>query len=458
MEAGSIGGLTSILVLVLLKIALTTGYSALINASKSALRERAENGHSGAKRAARLGEDASALLALHQYLSILLTILISGAVFLTFLPYAEILLTDMGIEDDTMAILIGLAVIVPVLSTFLLIFGERVPIGTVIGRAEPIAITMSRPMQALLQIFLPFIYFNLRISTGIARVLGGSGVTHLITEEEIKTIVDAGSEEGVLEDEEKEMIYSIIRFGDTVAREVMLPRIDIVALDINSSMEEALDLIIARGHSRIPVFRDNIDNIEGVLYAKDLLEIWRSGEKIPSLEGILREPHFVPESKRASDLLIEMQNRKIHMVFVVDEYGGTAGLVTLEDLVEEIVGEIQDEYDTNEEALLQQIDDSMYIFSARIDLDHLNHLLDVSIPTEESDTLGGYIFSHLGRVPVVGDEIHAYDLVITVQSVTGRRIRKVKVRRTQRVQTGEVPAVVEDTKSNSNENLAASET
>jgi putative hemolysin len=458
-EAGSIGGLISILILISFKITLTTGYSALINASKAALRERAENGDSGASRAVRLGEDASSLLALHQYLSILLTIIISGAVFLTFLPVVETFIKDIGVEDETTATVIGLAVIVPLLSAFLLIFGERVPIGTVIGRAEPIAIAMSRPMQALLKIFSPLIFFNLRLSKGIARLLGGSGVTHLITEEEIKTIVDAGSEEGILEDEEKEMIYSIMRFGDTVAREVMLPRIDIVALDISSTMEAALDLIIARGHSRIPVFRDNIDNIEGVLYAKDLLEVWRSGEEIASLEGILREPHFVPESKRASDLLIELQNRKIHMVFVVDEYGGTAGLVTLEDLVEEIVGEIQDEYDTNEEALLQQIDESMYIFSARIDLDHLNHLLDVSIPTEESDTLGGYIFSHLGRVPVVGDEIHAHDLVITVQSVTGRRIRKVKVHRTPGVQTGEMPeAVEENAKPSSNENLAPSET
>lgn len=454
MEDGSLRGLIVILILVGFKMLLTTAYSALINASKSTLRERSDS-HSSARRALRLGEDASSLLALHQYVSILLTVTIAGAVVVSFLPDIETWLADIGIRNTTMLQIVSFLIVMPALSAFLLIFGERVPIGTVMGRAENVAIFMSGFMSALLRIFSPFIYLMLRTSKSIARLLGGTGVTHLITEEEIKTMVDAGSEEGILEDEEKEMIYSVMRFGDTVAREVMLPRIDIVALDINSSLDQALDLIIAHGHSRIPAYRDNIDNIEGVLYAKDLLEVWRSGEQLDSLERLLREPHFVPESKRASDLLIELQNRKIHLVFVVDEYGGTAGLVTLEDLVEEIIGEIQDEYDTNEETLLNQVDDNTYIFSARIDLDHLNHLLDVAIPTTESDTLGGYIFSELGRVPVVGDELITNELHITVQSVTGRRIRKVKVNRISKPQAGEAPVVTEEA---GNQNLEPSET
>lgn len=438
MESSSILGLTLTLVLVILKILLTVGYSALVNASKSSLRERSDAGDRTARYALRMGENAKALLALHQYLAILLTTFITAMVVLTLVPPLRAVLLDLGLMAWP-ALALSLVLVMPLLSAFLLIFAERVPIGIVMGRAEPVAIVAARPMYALLRLFGPFIFLNLRISKNVAQLLGGSGVTHLVTEEEIKTIVDAGSEEGILEDEEKEMIYSIMRFGDTVAREVMLPRIDIVALDIDSTLDEALSLIIARGHSRIPVYHDNIDNIEGILYAKDLLEVWRSGEELESLEGLLREPHFIPESKKASDLLIEMQNRKIHMVFVVDEYGGTAGLVTLEDLVEEIVGEIQDEYDFHEERLWSQIDDNTYVFSARIDLDDLNHLLNTSIPTDESDTLGGYIFTVLGRVPVVGDQVTTNDLEITVQSVTGRRIRKVKVQRLPRPETGEFP-------------------
>jgi CBS domain containing-hemolysin-like protein len=438
LDASSIRGLIVIIALFVLNILLTTGYSALINVSKTRLRERSEEGDRGARRALHLGENSKDLLALHQFVSILLTVFIAAVAVIAFLPGIEDRLIDVGLNDGA-AQVIGLLILMPIFSSLLLIFAERVPIGMVMGRAETVAIISARPLQVLVNILGPFIFLNLRISKTIAQMLGGTGVTQLVTEEEIKTIVDAGSEEGVLEDEEKEMIYSVIRFGDTLAREVMLPRIDIVALNIESTLDDALDTIITKGHSRIPVYRDNIDNIEGTIYAKDLLEVWHSGKTLHSLEGLLREPYFVPESKKASDLLIEMQNRKIHMVFVVDEYGGTAGLVTLEDLVEEIIGEVQDEYDYNEERLKHQIDANTYIFSARIDLDDMNHLLDVSIPTDESDTLGGYIFSELGRVPIVGDVIVSHDLEITVQSVTGRRIRKVKVHKISRPETGKFP-------------------
>ncbi|MGD8397581.1 MAG: hemolysin family protein, partial [Anaerolineae bacterium] len=180
--------------------------------------------------------------------------------------------------------------------------------------------------------------------------------------------------------------------------------------------------------SRIPVFQDTIDNILGVLYAKDLLPYLREGRSDVPLDKILRAAYFVPETKKASDLLPDLQQRRVHMAIVVDEYGGMAGLVTIEDLLEEIVGEIQDEYDS-EEPFVHFVNDNEYLFDARVDLDDLNRLMNVSLPTEDSDTLGGFIYTALGKVPVVGDQVSYDELDLTVESVAGRRIKKVRVYR-----------------------------
>lgn len=417
-----------IVLLIGLKIFISMGHSALVNSRKSTLRERAEDGHRGAARALKLGEDATRLLGSYQFLSILLNLTIGILVVIAAVPPLQDNLESLGL-GAALANIVTYIILIPVTSILLMMVGERIPSGIVTGRTEAFAILFARPMGWFVRLTMPLVFAILHVSRVIARLFGGTGTLHYVTEEEIKTLVDAGSEEGVLEDEEKEMIYSIIRFGDTVAREVMVPRIDIVALDVQTTIDEALDVIIRAGHSRIPIYRESIDNIEGILYAKDLLSVWRRGEKPESLSSLIRKAHFVPESKKASELLIELQQRKTHLVFVVDEYGGTSGVVTIEDLIEEIVGEIRDEYDVNEEALYEEINEHEYIFNARIDLDDMNRLLDTSIPTEDSDTLGGYIYSKLGRVPVVGDEILDDGLSIRVMSVTGRRIRKVHVKR-----------------------------
>jgi CBS domain containing-hemolysin-like protein len=185
-----------------------------------------------------------------------------------------------------------------------------------------------------------------------------------VTEEEIKTLVDAGEEGGSIEEDEKEMIYSIFDIGDTLAREIMIPRMDVLALDVETPLPAAVDAVISLGHSRIPVYQGNIDNVVGLLYAKDLLRVWKEGGQT-SLRGLLRPACFVPETKKVDDLLAELQQKRIHMAVVVDEYGGVAGLVTLEDIVEEIVGEIRDEYDVNEESLYERVSDAEYIFDAR---------------------------------------------------------------------------------------------
>ena len=247
-----------------------------------------------------------------------------------------------------------------------------------------------------------------------------------MTETELISLVEAGQEEGVLEQEEQKMIVSIFRLGDTLVREIMVPRIDVLALEVHTPLDEALDAIKQAGHSRVPVFKDSVDNILGLLYAKDLLGIWREGRHEVSLRDYLRQAYFVPEAKKAAELLAELQAKRIHMAIVVDEYGGVAGLVTLEDIVEEIVGEILDEYDQAEELLYQAINEDEYLFQGRIDLDDFNDIMGTELPNSEADTLSGLIYSRIGRVPTAGDHVQVNDLQLTVEQVSGQRIRKVR--------------------------------
>ena len=270
--------------------------------------------------------------------------------------------------------------------------------------------------------------------TGIAQTLKHGRRLNMeaqssVTQDELISMLDAGQQEGVLEQDEREMIYSIFRLDDTLTREIMVPRIDITALDVNVSFLEAVDNLLSSGHSRIPVFEDTVDNIIGLIYAKDLLRAWREDSQTVSLRQFLREVYFVPEAKKVDELLEEMQSRQVHMGIVVDEYGGVAGLVTLEDIVEEIVGEIRDEYDEGEELPYQAVADGEYVFLGRVDLDDFNNVMQTDLPREEAETLGGFIYSQMGRVPENGEQIQVNDVELTVEQVSGRRIRKVRAKR-----------------------------
>jgi len=260
----------------------------------------------------------------------------------------------------------------------------------------------------------------------------------LLSEEGLRYLINAAEEPGLIEEDEKKMIASIFELGEMVAREVMVPRIDVAAVDEKTTLRQALDVIIQAGHSRIPVYHDNIDNVQGVLYAKDLLLPFRDSHDDTPISDLMRPAYFVPESKRVDDLLQELQQRRVHMAIVVDEYGGTAGVVTIEDLLEEIVGDIQDEYDS-ETPLAQQLGEREYVFDAQIRLDDVSEILDVALPAEETDTLGGFIYSQLGTMPAVGSRVHYEHLMLEVQTVQGRRILQVRVVKTQ----ADAPAAVE---------------
>jgi CBS domain containing-hemolysin-like protein len=249
-----------------------------------------------------------------------------------------------------------------------------------------------------------------------------------MTEDEIKTWAESEQEEGGLEPEERQMIYSIFQFGDTLAREIMVPRMDMLAFEVSTSLTEAIKAFTHTGHSRVPVYEHDIDNIVGLLYAKDLLLVVENERENDSMHELLRPAYFVPDTKKADTLLAEMQTQRIHMAIVVDEYGGVAGLVTLEDIIEEIIGEIQDEYDLSEEKLVQQDGPDEYVFLGRIDLDVFNKVMDSNIPKVESDTLAGYLYDHFGRVPHDGESLQTDGLLLTIEQVIGRRIRRVRAR------------------------------
>jgi putative hemolysin len=272
----------------------------------------------------------------------------------------------------------------------------------------------------------PFVTLILKISGEVQETLED---TSAVIEDQLITLVDSGQERGLIEKGESQMIHSIFELGDTLAREIMVPRIDILALDVLTPLQDALDAFIDNGHSRVPVYQENADQILGLLYAKDLLRVWREDKPIESLRTLLRPAYFVPEAKKINDLLAEMQSQRVHMAIVVDEYGGVAGLVTLEDIVEEILGEILDEYDQGEEMPYQALTDGEYLFLGRIALDDFNEVLSTQLSKDEADTLGGFIYHRLGKVPSVGESVQIDDLILTVEQVSGRRIRKVRASR-----------------------------
>lgn len=247
-------------------------------------------------------------------------------------------------------------------------------------------------------------------------------------EDAAPTFVDEEGQVQSLEEDETQMVRSILDLDKTLAREIMVPRIDIVALDVKSSLSELVRTVIEAGVSRIPVYENTIDNVVGVVYAKDVLRYWSQPDEGLTLDQIARAPHFIPETKRVDQLLQEFRKKRVHMAIVVDEYGGVAGLVSLEDLMEEIVGEIEDEFDIGTPQI-EAVGPDEVIMDAAVSIDDLNDALSLDIQGEDFDTVGGFIFDRLGKIPVPGDEIREDGFLVSVLTTMGRRIRKVKISR-----------------------------
>ncbi len=285
-----------------------------------------------------------------------------------------------------------------------------------------------------------------RALIGLANVLlPGRGLKQgpFVSEADLRSMAEVGHEEGSIEREEKELIHSIFEFGDTIVREVMVPRPDVTAVESDKTLRDVMALVLEQGYSRIPVYTDDLDHVVGVVYAKDVLKALHQGNDDMPLIDIMREPRFVPESKKVADLLREMQKEKFHIALVTDEYGSVSGIVTLEDLLEELVGEITDEYDT-EEPEIEEVAEGVYRVDGKLSIDDMNELLDVELPDEEWDTVGGLMLGLMGSIPEEGENIWFQNLRFTAERVAGRRISKILIAREEpQEEEGEEPADAE---------------
>jgi len=408
---------------------------ALITVKRHRLNQLIGEGNRAARTAKRVTDDPSRFLATIQIAITFLGFLAAavGAVSLAgsleglikIIPF----LRDAagGISFVLVTLLIALASI---------IIGELVPKTLALTFAERFALVVAAPIGVLDRALSPIVWFVSSLSNVLVRLLGGTERPQAgyLSTEELKMLVETGSETGGIERDEKEMIHGVIELGETMVHEVMVPRIGIQAIEVNDPIDEVLDMIIRAGHSRLPVYEESLDNIVGILYAKDLLPyLKRNGGETPQIDigKIARPPVYVPETKAVDELLHEMQATKRHIAIVVDEYGGTAGLITLEDVVEEIVGEIQDEYDT-EESLVEPIESDgqrAFRLDGRVSMDDLRDLFDLPDTEEEDeeayDTVGGFIVHRVGRIPLPGAEVPFQDVMLKVEAAEPRRVAKV---------------------------------
>ncbi len=254
------------------------------------------------------------------------------------------------------------------------------------------------------------------------------GRRRALTEKELQEIINESEVEGIINEGEGEMLHSIFEFGETIVREIMVPRTDMVSCSTGATLSELLEAILASGHSRIPIYEGTNDRIVGVVYAKHLLRFWGQPTEGIAVPGVMRTPYFVPETKNIEDLLQEFRTKRVHMAIAIDEYGGTSGLITIEDLIEEIVGDIQDEYDL-EEDWLQEEEGGTVLVDGRLNIEDLEEYFDITIPRDKFDTVGGYLFNLMGHIPLPQEEISDGVLVMTVIECDTRKIRKVRIRR-----------------------------
>ncbi len=403
-----------LIVTLLIAAASAAAETALTSISHIRMRNLAEEGDIKAQRIRRILEHPDAFLS---------TILVvSNISVITASTLATLIALDTNFSFAEVASTVLLSLIV-------LIFCEITPKTAAVQNPERVARFLLRPLEVVSAILKYVVIALTGITNGLLRLFGVDARHRgpFLTEDELRLMVEVGEEEGVLEEDEREMIHNVFDLGDTAVREVMAPRIDMVTVEADDAIEDATQVIVQGGFSRIPVYDDSINDIIGVLYAKDLLRVLATGQTPQKVRQIpLRSAYFVPESKRLDDLLHEMQRQQVHIAIVVDEYGAVAGLVTIEDLVEEIIGDIKDEYD-KEEPIFEQVSDTEFLVDAKISVGDLNERIDADLPAQDYDTLGGFVYTQLDKIPAVGDVVTYKDLTITVLGAKGRRVTKVKI-------------------------------
>lgn len=421
-----------LLVLILLNAFFAMSEIAIISLNDTKIKKMAEEGDKKAIKVLKLTENPSNFLSTIQLGVTLAGFLTSASAGVSFAePLANKFISWFGIPADFKSLVSGVAMVVVtiIISYFSLVLGELAPKRIAMQKSEAISFKVVGILLFVRAVTKPFIKV-LSVSTNIVvRILGfdPNASEEVVTEEEIRMLVDAGEEKGVIEESQKEMINNIFDFDDVPVSDVMTHRTEIEAVEITDKIEDVVKLSCENGYSRIPVYEDELDNIRGIIYVKDLLPY--VGKAVPSgkkLSKIMREAEFVPESKRCGDLFTEMTEKRVQMMFVSDEYGAVTGLVTIEDLLESIVGNIQDEYDDEEEDIVQ-LDETTFNFDGTTDIEEVEEMLDIKLPEGEYDTLGGFIMSELGRIPEENDEIESQGYRLVVEELDERRIDRVRI-------------------------------
>ncbi len=312
-----------------------------------------------------------------------------------------------------------------VLTLLVLIFGEITPKTSATLYSESLALRFAKPIYTIMQVLTPIIFVVDKLALGVLKLLGidPNKKQEAITEDELRTIVEVSHEEGVIESDEKKMIYNVFDFGDSVAKDIMIPRIDMTFMDVEASYEEVVEVFRQEKYTRYPVYEETTDNVIGIINIKDLMLV--KTVKDFSLRDFLREPLYTYEFKKTAELMVELRKTQNNIAIVLDEYGATAGLITLEDMLEEIVGEIRDEYDEEEEDLLRKVGPKEYLVEAAMKLDDLNDQLGLSLTSEDYDSLGGFVIGLLDHLPDEGEEVTFENLRFVVERVERNRIDKI---------------------------------
>lgn len=431
-DSGLLLQIAFLLVLVGINAFFAASEIAIISLNDNKVRKMADEGHKKARLLEDLISEPSRFLATIQVGITLSGLLASAFAAESFADRLTGWVRSSGLLlNESLVKTVSLVVITLLLSYLTLVFGELVPKRVAMQKPEQISMLAVTPISILSVLTRPFVRLLTFSTNFIIRLFGGNpdADEEQVTEEEILMMVDVGQEKGVIQGTEKEMINNIFNFDDTAISEIMTHRTDIAAVPQDANLEEVLHLMLHEKFTRIPVYEEDIDNIVGILHVKDLLPfVGQEAEKVFDLRKVMRKPYFVPESKKTDELFKEMQKNKTHIAVVVDEYGGTAGIVTMEDLLEEIVGNIFDEYD-EEEKELEKLDDNTYLASGTLDLDRLCETLDTELPLDEYDTLSGFITGQLGRIPSPGEKptVEFNGLLFKVEQVNERRISKVKI-------------------------------
>jgi putative hemolysin len=416
--------LVAVLGLLLASVFLAVAETALTRISRAKATALVEEGRRGAASLLRLVEHPETFLN-----PVLLVVLVCQLV--------QSALT--GILADRLFGPVGIFIGLFVNIVIVFVVAEAGPKTWAVQHPETAALLAARPVAALAS--FPPLRLTSRALIGLTNViLPGKGLKNgpYVSEEELLALADVAVEEEVLEQEERVLIESIIEFGDTIVREVMVPRPDMVAVPRDFRVADVMEIVILNGYSRVPAYGEGVDDIVGVVYAKDLLKADRDGQDEVPVAALLRPAHFVPETKKIAELLREMQADQYHLAIAVDEYGGTAGVVTLEDVIEELVGEIVDEYD-REETMLEPLVGGDVRLDARLPVEELNNLVRVDLPEGDWDSVGGLMFHLMGHIPAEGETVEVDGLVLRADRVQGRRIRRVRVSRLDGVPVLQVP-------------------